>query len=220
MYEKNPNNTQRTFFFEMDGKSMPKGIGKGKYLLAIYRISSSRMLFDKPVNVESLFPIVYDIDSDKLIEDREVSERFMGVAQVNGRYSPMKEEYRINNEMIEEIRYDFNDFIDSQLSEQREETQKRMENSKRMRLQQTVQYHDTRINNLKNSIDTQESLREAALMLKDDAALRTVEGTLRLMKSNLQTLQQKKEEDIERINKDVQLKVIGEIRSLNLVHVV
>jgi ERCC4-related helicase len=220
MYENSPNNTQRTFFFEMDGKSMPKGIGKGKYLLAIYRISSSRTLFDKPVNVESLFPIVYDIDNDKLIEDRDTSERFMGVAQVNGRYSPMKNEYRIDNETIEEIRYDFNEFIDNQLSEQRKETQKRLENSKKMRLQQTVQYHDTRINSLKNSIDTQESLREAALMLKDDATLRTVEGTLRLMKSNLQTLQQKKDEDIERINKDVQLKVIGEIRSLNLVHVV
>jgi hypothetical protein len=132
----------------------------------------------------------------------------------------MKEEYRIDKNSIEEIRYDFNEFIDSQLSEQRKETQKRLENSKRMRLQQTIQYHDSRINSLKNSIDTQESLREAALMLRDDATLRTVEGTLRLMKSNLLSLQQKKDEDIERINKDVQLKVIGEIRSLNLVHVV
>ena len=96
----------------------------------------------------------------------------------------------------------------------------RIENTKKMRLQQTLQFYDTRINNLKHAISTQESLQESAILLNDSALQDRAERTLRLQRGQLQALMQKKEDDVERINRDVQLKVTDEVKSINLVNIV
>lgn len=89
-----------------------------------------------------------------------------------------------------------------------------------MRLQQTEQYYDSRIRSLQHSIKTQEDLQETAMMLHDDEMLDRALRTLRLQRNNLETLLQRKEEYLEKINKDVQLKVTDEVKSLNLVKIV
>ena len=63
-------------------------------------------------------------------------------------------------------------------------------------------------------------MREYALSSGNDESLRRAENTLRLHRANLRDLMDRKESDIERINRDVHLKVTQEIKSLNLVQVV
>ena len=63
-------------------------------------------------------------------------------------------------------------------------------------------------------------MQESALMLHDDEMLDRALRTLRLQRNNLQTLLQRKEDDIEKINRDVQLKITDEVKSLNLVKIV
>ena len=98
--------------------------------------------------------------------------------------------------------------------------QNRIDNSKKLRYQQTIQFYDSREKNFERNISHQEFLKEVAIEQDDDAALRNAEGALRLMRANLRDLQQRREADLERINRDVQLKVTDEIKSLNLVQVV
>jgi superfamily II DNA or RNA helicase len=220
MYEKTADKTRRTFFFEMDVSQMPDGIKAGSYLLAIFKISVSRLVFDKHVVTDSLYPILYDLREDKIVEDHELAEKFMGKAQVNGRYAPFTEDLRIEPDVIDCIEYDLKEEVDKYVDGYHADQLMRIENTKKMRLQQTLQFYDTRINNLKHAISTQESLQESAILLNDSALQDRAERTLRLQRGQLQALLQKKEDDVERINRDVQLKVTDEVKSINLVNIV
>ena len=189
-------------------------------MLAIYKISVSRNLFDKPMVTDSLYPILYDLDADCIVDNHELAEKFMGRAQVDGRYAPMEDNFRLDSEMIDDLRYDLKDCVDSYVADYRKEIQNRIDNSKKLRYQQTIQYYDSREKNYERNISYQETMREFAITQDDDAALRSAEGALRLMRANLRDLKQKRESDLERINRDVQLKVTEEIKSLNLVQVI
>ena len=220
MYEKTADKSRRTFFFEMESSQAPDNINLGCYLLAIFKISVSRVVFGKKVVTDSLYPILYDLQADNIIDDHELAEKFMGKAQVNGRYAPFTEDLRIEPEIIDNIEYDLKDIVDKYVDDYQADQLMRINNSKKMRLQQTVQYYDTRIRSLEHSISTQESLQENAILINDKDLIERAGRTLRLQRSQLQGLLQRKEDDVEKINRDVQLKVTDEIKSINLVRIV
>ena len=220
LYEKTADKSRRTFFFEMDASQMPEEINAGCYLLAVYKISVSRVVFDKKIVTDSLYPILYDLQADKVIEDHELAEKFMGRAQVNGRYAPFTEDLKIQPNIIDNIEYDLKEVVDNYVEEYHADQLMRINNSKKMRLQQTLSYYDSRIRNLEHSISTQESLQESAILLNDTVMHDRAERTLRLQRGQLQGLLQRKEDDIEKINRDVQLRVTDEVKSLNLVKIV
>lgn len=220
MYEKTADKTRRTFFFEMDASQMPATIKAGCYILAIYKISVSRVIFEKRVVTDSLYPILYDLQHNKIIDNHDLAEEFMGKAQVNGRYALLREDMRIPTEIIDDIEYDFKEVIDEYVEEYHNDQLMRINNNKKMRLQQTLQYFDTRIRNLQHNINTQEAIQENATLLKDEATASRAERTLRLQRGQMQALLQRKEDDIEKINRDVQLRVTDEVKSLNLVKIV
>ena len=220
LFESKRDKTQCTFFFQLKSSHLPSELGKGLYMLAIYKITVSRTQFEKPVTTESLYPILFDVTNDHLIDDHELAERFMGRAQVDGQYAPLDESCRLDEELIADLRYDFNDCVNAYVWEHRKEIQTRVDNSKKLRYQQTIQYYDARQKSLEHSISTQEVVREYALSSGNDDDLRRAENILRLQRANLRDLMERKESDIERINRDVHLKVTPEIKSLNLVQVV
>ena len=199
---------------------VPKGIEPGCYLLAIFKISLSRIVFDKKVVTDSLYPILYDLQADKIIDDHELAEKFMGKAQVNGRYAPFTEDMKMQSDVIDNIEYDLKEVIDNYVDGYQADQLMRINNSKKMRLQQTLQYYDTRIRSLEHSISTQESLQKSAILLNDTNMHERAERTLRLQRAQLQGLLQRKEDDMDRINKDVQLRVTDEVKSINLVRIV
>ena len=220
MYEKTADKSRRTFFFEMDASQMPEGIKPGSYLLGVFKIIVSRVIFDKKVVTESLYPILFDMQEGKVINDHDLAERFMGKAQVCGRYAPPTEDMKIKSEVVDDIQCDLKDVIDNYTEEYHKDQLMRINNSKKMRLQQTLQYYDSRIRNIENIISAQESMKETALITKDNEMLDRAERTLRLYQGRLQAMIQTKDDDVEKINKDVQLIVYDEVKSLNLVKIV
>lgn len=219
-FESKRDKTQCTFFFQLKSDHLPSEIGKGLYMLAIYRISVSRTQFGKDVVTDSLYPILFDVDNDKLVDDHSLAERFMGRAQVDGQYAPLDESTRLSEELIADLRYDFTECVNAYVWKHRGEMQTRIDNSKKLRFQQTMQYYETRQKSLERNIANQELMREYAISSGNDDELRRTENVLRLQRANLRDLLDRKESDIERINRDVNLKVSQEIKSLNLVQVV
>ena len=220
MYEKTADKSRRTFFFEMDASQMPEEIKAGCYLLAIFKISVSKMVFGKNVVTDSLYPILYDLREDKMVEDHELAEKFMGKAQVNGRYAPFTEDLRIEPDMIDIIEYDLKEEVDKYVDGYRTDQMMRIENNKKMRCQQTEQFYNSRISNAKRNIKNQEELIETALLLKDEEMRSKAERILPAMRSTLQNLIQQRDDELEKINRDVQLRVTDEVKSLNLVKIV
>ena len=219
-FESKRDKSQCTFFFQLKSNHLPSEIGKGLYMLAIYKISVSRTQFERQVVTDSLYPILFDVVNEHLIEDHTLAEKFMGRAQVDGQYAPFDDSNRLDEELIADLRYDFNDCVNSYVWEHRKEMQTRIDNGKKLRHQQTIQYYDTRQKSLERSIANQEMIREYAVSLGNDDDLRRAENILRLQRANLRDLLERKEADLERINRDVHLKVTPEIKSLNLVQVV
>lgn len=220
MYEKIADKSRRTFFFEMDASQMPEEIKAGCYLLAIFKISVNRLVFDKNVETDSLYPILYDLHEDKIVEDHELAEKFMGKAQIYGRYAPFTEDMRIAPEVIDYIEYDLKEEVDKYVEEYHADQLMRIENNKRMRYQQTEQYYETRIANAKRNIKNQEEQIEAALLLNDIEMRNKAERILPPMRAALQNLTQQRDDELEKINRDVQLRVTDEVKSLNLVKIV
>ena len=220
MFEANRDKAQCTFFFQLSANHLPQEICKGLYMLAIYKISVKRTLFDKPIVTDSLYPILFDVAHGHIVEDHDLAERFMGRAQVDGQYAPLEESCRLDEEMIADLRYDLNDYVNEYVSDYQKEIQGRIDNSKKLRYQQTIQYYETRQRNFERNIRNQELMREYAISVGNDDELRRADNTLRLHRANLRDLLERREADLERINRDVQLKVTPEIKSLNLVQIV
>lgn len=220
LFEEKRDKKQCTFFFELPSENLPDEIRKGRYMLAIYKISVSRILFDKPIVTDSLYPILYDIEKECVIENHNLAERFMGKAQVDGIYAPLEEEYKLSSDLIDELRYDLKDVISEYVDNYYLDLQNRIDNGKKLRYQQTIQYYDSRLKSLEKSISEQENSRQMAIEFDDDERLRNAEGAIRLLRANIRDLQRRKEADLERINRDVHLKVTEEIKSLNLVKIV
>ncbi len=220
MFEANRDKAQCTFFFQLSANHLPQEICKGLYMLAIYKISVKRTLFDKPIVTDSLYPILFDVAHGHIVEDHDLAERFMGRAQVDGQYAPLEESCRLDEEMIADLRYDLNDYVNEYVSDYQKEIQGRIDNSKKLRYQQTIQYYETRQRNFERNIRNQEMMREYAISVGNDDELRRADNTLRLHRANLRDLLERREADLERINRDVQLKVTPEIKSLNLVQIV
>ncbi len=218
-FEAKRNKTQCTFFFELSSDKLSKKIAHGRYMLAIYKISVSRNLFDKPMVTDSLYPVLFDINNKCIVKDHDLTEHFLGRTQVDGKYSPL-ENQKLDEEMIEDLRYELKEYIDTYVSEYRADLQNRIDNNKKLRYQQTIQYYDSREKNYERNIREQEFRREMSIDINDDEALRKAEGAIRLMKANLRDLKQRREADLDKINRDVQLKVTEIIKSLNLIHVV
>lgn len=220
MFESKRDKRQCTFFFELKSQNLPLGLHKGLYMLAIYKISVKRELFEKQIVTDSLYPILFDVENNIIIGNHELAEKFMGRAQVDGQYAPIESNNKLNEDTIANLRYDFSDCVDEYVHNHQRELQIRIDNNKKLRYQQTIQYYDSRQKNFERNINTYEGIREYAIATKNDEELRRAENVLRLQKANLRDLLNKRETDLERISRDVHLVVTHEIKSLNLVKVV
>ncbi len=220
MYESNKDKTKCTFFFELKSHNLPKAINSGLYMLAIYKISVSRILFGRPVVTDSLYPILYDVDDAQLIRNQDLAESFMGRAQVDGQYAPLEESYKFDSETMEELRFDLNDYIREYIHDYRENLQTRIDNSKKLRYQQTIQYYDSRKKSFEKAIVNQELILESALSHNDNDEIKKAESALRILRASLRNWSDREKIDLERINSDVNLKITQEIKSLNLVKVI
>jgi len=219
MFDDQCDRAQNTFNFAIPSSNLPKEIKKGRYVLAIYQISVARTLFGKRIKNDSLYPVLYDLQTNRVFGDHDISETLMGKAQVMGEYCPLGEE-KLNADVVEDMRYDLKDAIDEYVNGYRTDLLNRIENNKKLRYEQTNQYYDTRIKNLEKSIAKQKEKNRYAVLFDNAEEARSSEGAIRLMNSNLKELVQKRDEDLNKINNDVDLKITEEIKSLNLVNVI
>lgn len=190
-------------------------------MLALYKVSTSRSQYgDKVVTTDTLFPILYNIETNEVIQDTELTEKVLGRIQIGGQYAPLGDFKLPSTETFEDMRFEMKDIVDDHVAEIRADIKDRIENSKKLRLEQTTQYYDSRERNYETAIRYFETVRESAIEHNNDEDLRRAENTLRLLRHNLGELHSKREADEERIKREVYLKVTSSIKSLNLIKIV
>lgn len=145
-------NTNTAFQFGLDINrfiNVPV-IGCGEYFLAIYTLYFTKKWFGKEQNTELLIPIVFDVSSNNIIKDRDVSERFLGESQLYA--TIINNPYMSDEGLIDFVRIEIAFEIDLIYNEYVEDQKMRLETSKSLQIQRTEEYYNNRISNIKNNI--------------------------------------------------------------------
>jgi len=221
LFQEKQDPSKNTFFFEVNAGDLPHEFANKSFMLALYKVSTSRSQYgDKVITNDYLFPILYDLERKEAIEETELTEKVLGRIQIGGQYAPLGDYSLPSAETLEDMRFDMKDIVDAHVAEIRADINDRIENSKKMRLEQTAQYYASRERSYESTISQYEILLEYAIGQNKDDDIRRAENTLRLLRHNLAELKSKREADEERIMRDVALKVVSSIQSLNLIKII
>lgn len=122
----------------------------GNYFLGVYTFSITKKWFDKHQVMESLVPVVFDLQTNSIIENSDICERILGESQLNATI--------INNaildivDIVDDIRTEFAVRINDLFNNYIEDQKMRLENGKKLQIQQTEEFYNNRISNQKRMI--------------------------------------------------------------------
>jgi len=177
-------------------------IKNGDYFLAVYLVYLTKTLFGKEQNNEILTPIVFDIQSNSIVDDKAISDRFLGESQLFATVNQIP--CRPQKEMIDEVRIEMAEKINSIYNSYIEDQEMRMETNKAMQIQQTEEFYNNRIKILEQTISDMENRVENTIYDEERAGLQRV---LPAQRGQLRILIAEKEEAIQKIsNSNIQSK--------------
>ena len=189
-----------------------------RYYMGIYEINSCRMVQGvKKWNAE-LLPIVFNIQTEKLEHNQDVIDRIYRRSQVEG------EEHSATNgdtkqELIDDMGYDFAEFVSRETRTRLEEEQRQTENDRLRNEQQTEEYYKFRIDSFEATI--QDGLWKLEWdMDMDDKERKITENRIRLAKNQIPGLERKRDEYLAIVNEDKQMQIQNKLLSLSLITIV
>jgi superfamily II DNA or RNA helicase len=182
----------------------------GVYILATYLISYEKKLFGKIKSFELLIPVIYDVNHNTCIKDRDFSDYFMGVVQINADN---------NNEIIkdlsfDDLRVDLQEEIEIIQNEYKNDQMIRLNSSKELHRQRTTEYYDNKIRAQEKIIAMNESLIEYRY---DENKSKNAERILPAQRSNLMQIESDKELALKQIEEETIIGKSPELLSLNIV---
>lgn len=142
----------RAFQFSIDKKHLAdlEEIRCGEYFLAVYTIYLTKRWFGSESINELIMPLLFDIQSDKIIACKDITERFLGEAQLYATANHVP--YTPEIKLIENLRGDFAEQIDIVYTNYIEDQQMRLDTSKTLQIQQTEEFYNNRIKKLEQSL--------------------------------------------------------------------
>lgn len=187
-----------------------------RYYLAMYQLSISRLVHGiKKTNAE-LQPVVFNLQTRKIEENSEVVDSLYRKSQVDG-YERNPKNSDMNAEIIDDMRYDFADYITAEKKRRQDEANKQLISDRQQNELQTKEYYQSRIDSLQRTIRDNEAMLEFNI---DEKEQRNRHNTIRLMQSNIAKLEKERDEKLSIINEDNQLQIDEKLLSLNLITII
>lgn len=129
-------------------------INPGMYFMAVYSSSYIKKIFRKEQKIETLIPIIYDLERDSIIKDRLISDEFFGIAQLFAK--PSIDRVDIDNNVIDTIKCLFTESID-EIEQINFENQKiLLDSHMQMQRSRKSEYYGYRIEQQKNIVTNTE----------------------------------------------------------------
>lgn len=220
---KKDDKTKTTFSYAV--KDPEKQHGGHVYFLALYQLSTHRIVQGVVKRSETLLPLLYDATSDCIVEDKGTIDSIFSKSQNQGlEYSASTS--AIDRELVENMRYDFADALSKEIGKKISELKKQSESDRFRTEQQTLEYYRTRIANFMKSIEEQEELLNDLQYYTFDKPesrvkkQRGIEGAIRLFKANIAQLESDRDAHLEMINRDPEIGIEPELLSINLINVI
>ncbi|WMI70082.1 DEAD/DEAH box helicase [Mangrovimonas sp. YM274] len=199
-----------TFQLSLDKQLLKNALQTGDYFLAVYSTTIIKKWFKGAQKTEHLVPILFNIQENEVIKDKNLSEQVLGEAQLHA--TAQVSNNQIPKHLITDLEYILAEEIDLIDTAARDEQKMRMETHKIMQTQRKTEFYDNRINRQKNIIKNSEN--KLAFIL-DEQERKNIESILPAQRKNLQNLEVEKEQALEEINASELLYKTPKLLSLN-----
>ena len=195
------------------------------YFLALYQLSTHRIVQGVEKRTETLLPLLYDATHDCIVEDKEIVNGLFSKSQNLGiEHNASSKD--ISRDIVENMRYDFAEALSKEIAQKIGELKKQAESDRFRTEQQTLVYYTTRIANYRKSIEEQEFLLndlQYAYFEKPetrDKKKRGIEGAIRLFNANIAQLEKDRDSHLEMINRDPEIGIERDLLSINLINII
>lgn len=202
--------TSNTFQFALDKKVLDDKVNVGDYFLAVYSSTIIKKWFNREQKTEILTPIIFDVENREIINDQNLSQRFLGEAQLHA--TAKTNESKISEALIAELQYIFAEEIEDIESENLKEQRMRLETHKIMQIQRKTEFFDNRINRQKNIIENSENKLKYNY---DEKERKNIESILPAQRKVLLNLLDEKENSLQEIKAGEILYKSPKLLSLN-----
>lgn len=188
--------TNNTFQFALEKKYFEdyNQIHEGDYFLAVYSSTTIKKWHKREQKTELLIPILYDVTKEKIINDKRLSERFLGEAQLQA--VAKTNNHSISSKLLEELEYVFAENIEILESENLSEQKMRMETHKKMQIQRKTEFFNNRIKRQQNIIQNSEN---KLTFLFDEKERKNIERILPAQRKTLLNFEDDKENTLKAI---------------------
>lgn len=208
-----PNDTSFSYALQAD-EMLKEG---ERFYMGLYQLTTHRMVQGQEKESAELMPVVFDIENKQLVNDEEIVNRLYRRSQVEGSEHNASNE-DLSAETIDDMRYDFADYVRDEIQRRQEEVNRQMESDKMRNIQQTEEYYKSRIDSYKSNISQWELNMEWSM--NDNKEYQRWTNAIRLARANIQRMEKERDERLALINEDNQLTMEDKILSINLIIII
>ena len=188
------------------------------YYMVVYQMSITRKVLGVPKRTDSLLPLLYSVDEQRVITEETMIDRIFSRSQTEGMEHNASNR-DIDPEMLQDMRYDFAEEITEQKATRMAEIRLQVESDRQRNEKQTNEYYASMIDNLRRFVRGWESDIEM-LFDVDEKRVQQLQGAIRLAQARIQQMEKEKEDRLTQIREASQIEIGENIVSLNLINII
>ena len=188
------------------------------YYMVVYQMSITRKVLGVPKRTDSLLPLLYSVDEQRVITEETMIDRIFSRSQTEGMEHNASNR-DIDPEMLQNMRYDFAEEITGQKATRMAEIRLQVESDRQRNEKQTNEYYASMIDNLRRFVRGWESDIEM-LFDVDEKRVQQLQGAIRLAQARIQQMEKEKEDRLTQIREASQIEIGENIVSLNLINII
>ena len=211
---------KRTFEFQLPAKLLTRKLPSKQIFMAVYQIDESREVYGQTKKSATLYPILFDTLTQQVIEDQELADEFLGIVQIGGQNLSTPSVKNFSSAFYNEMRGAIKDAIDKKTLAQYEESNLKIENDRKKRIQFVQKNFDLHKERLEARLFAMLDYYADIEDLELEARKENFSRTTRLFKGQLKSLEEQLQNQLDTINKDQHLLVQDHLLSLNLINLI
>ena len=188
------------------------------YYMVVYQMSITRKVLGVPKRTDTLLPLLYSVDEQRVITEETIIDRIFSRSQTEGTEHNASNK-DIDPEMLQDMRYDFAEEITEQKATRMAEIRLQVESDRQRNEKQTNEYYASMIDNLRRFVRGWESDIEM-LFDVDEKRVQQLQGAIRLAQARIQQMEKEKEDRLTQIREASQIEIGENLVSLNLINII
>lgn len=180
----------KTFCFDIRRSELPESLSSNNYILAVYEIHTSQMIYGTLKDTKILMPVLYDTERMEIVHEESVVDEFFGKTQVKGVYRTASNESNPTPGDIEDMKFDLSEHVAHKVAESKKELILRDESRRNQKLLQFERFYNTSIANQKELVSRRKSdyeLYQAIIETKSSLITKEEEKSLKNKESQLKS---------------------------------